>query len=203
MENLEKERKSIRYKLIFILILAAFVDFIITLALWLFDPFLAIIGGLLAGLWIYFWFKFKFFAKFELGLKDRLRDEIIKELNLNKVDDNLPSINSHFNHIVSSVSEFGLFSLSGFSVRDICVKSTDEMLFYGILISGKISKNIEPKESLLGYKSSYFIDDGYLSLYIHTDADTIVANLKTPLNISYKSAMDNIKEIIKIINQLD
>ena len=73
MENLEKERKSIRYKLIWILILAAFVDFVITLVLWFFDPFLALIGGFLAGLWIYFWFKFKFFAEFELGLKERTR----------------------------------------------------------------------------------------------------------------------------------
>lgn len=197
MENLEKERKSIRYKLIWILILAAFVDFVITLVLWFFDPFLALIGGFLAGLWIYFWFKFKFFAEFELGLKERLRDELIKELGLNQP--NLSRINNHFN---GDVSEFGLFSLNGFDVRDICVKNSDEIVFYGLLISGKISKNIEINENLLGFKSSYFIQDGYLSLYIYTDSDTIIANLKTPLNISYKSAKENIKNIIKIIDQL-
>ena len=197
MENLEKERKSIRYKLIWILILAAFVDFVITLVLWFFDPFLALIGGFLAGLWIYFWFKFKFFAKFELALKERLRDELIKELGLNQP--NLSRINNHFN---GDVSALGLFSLNGFDVRDICVKNSDEIIFYGLLISGKISKNIEIKENLLGFKSSYFIQDGYLSLYIYTDSDTIITNLKTPLNISYKSAKESIKNIIKIIDQL-
>ena len=197
MENLEKERKSIRYKLIWILILAAFVDFVITLVLWFFDPFLALIGGFLAGLWIYFWFKFKFFAEFELGLKERLRDELIKELGLNQP--NLSRINNHFN---GDVSALGLFSLNGFDVRDICVKNSDEIIFYGLLISGKISKNIEIKENLLGFKSSYFIQDGYLSLYIYTDSDTIITNLKTPLNISYKSAKESIKNIIKIIDQL-
>ncbi|MDY3133785.1 MAG: hypothetical protein SOW11_07330, partial [Campylobacter lanienae] len=62
--------------------------------------------------------------------------------------------------------------------------------------------NIEIKENLLGFKSSYFIQDGYLSLYIYTDSDTIITNLKTPLNISYKSAKESIKNIIKIIEQL-
>ena len=83
------------------------------------------------------------------------------------------------------------------------MRDKDEVIFYGILIRGRVKSNIKPKKEILNSITSYFIDDEILSLYIATDSDTIVANLKTPLNQSYQIAKDNIQSLIKEIKQLD
>lgn len=205
VEILEQNRRQIRLKLAGVLALCGVVDFIITLALWMLDQAAAVLGGLLGGLWLYFYIKFKYFAKFEDNLKGQIRDEILRELGLDlalqelKID----NINSHFDGKITQISEFGLFKFSKFTVSDICIRDKDEVIFYGILIRGMIKSNIKPKKEILNSITSYFIDDEILSLYIATDSDTIVANLKTPLNESYQIAKDNIQSIIKEIKQLE
>jgi hypothetical protein len=205
VEILEQNRRQIRLRLAGVLALCGVVDFIITLALWILDPAAAVLGGLLGGLWLYFYIKFKYFAKFEDNLKGQIRDEILRELGLDlalqelKID----NINSHFDGKITQISEFGLFKFGEFTVSDICVRDKDEVIFYGILIRGRIKSNIKPKKEILNSITSYFIDDEILSLYIATDSDTIVANLKTPLNESYQIAKDNIQSIIKEIKQLE
>lgn len=205
VEILEQNRRQIRLKLAGVLVLCGVVDFIITLALWMLDPAAAVLGGLLGGLWLYFYIKFKYFAKFEDNLKGQIRDEILRELGLDlalqelKID----NINSHFDGKITQISEFGLFKFGKFTVSDICIRDKDEVIFYGILIRGMVKGNIKPKKEILNSITSYFIDDEILSLYIATDSDTIVANLKTPLNQSYQIAKDNIQSIIKEIKQLE
>lgn len=205
VEILEQNRRQIRLKLAGVLALCGVVDFIITLALWILDPAAAVLGGLLGGLWLYFYIKFKYFAKFEDNLKGQIRDEILRELGLDlalqelKID----NINSHFNDKITQISEFGLFKFGKFTASDICIRDKDEVIFYGILIRGMVKSNIIPKKEILNSITSYFIDDEILSLYIATDSDTIVANLKTPLNESYQIAKDNIQSIIKEIKQLE
>lgn len=205
VEILEQNRRQIRLKLAGVLVLCGVVDFIITLALWMLDPAAAVLGGLLGGLWLYFYIKFKYFAKFEDNLKGQIRDEILRELGLDlalqelKID----NINSHFDGKITQISEFGLFKFGKFTVSDICIRDKDEVIFYGILIRGMVKGNIKPKKEILNSITSYFIDNEILSLYIATDSDTIVANLKTPLNESYQIAKDNIQSIIKEIKQLE
>lgn len=205
VEILEQNRRQIRLKLAGVLVLCGVVDFIITLVLWMLDPAAAVLGGLLGGLWLYFYIKFKYFAKFEDNLKGQIRDEILRELGLDlalqelKID----NINSHFDGKITQISEFGLFKFGKFTVSDICIRDKDEVIFYGILIRGMVKGNIKPKKEILNSITSYFIDDEILSLYIATDSDTIVANLKTPLNQSYQIAKDNIQSIIKEIKQLE
>lgn len=205
VEILEQNRRQIRLKLAGVLALCGVVDFIITLALWMLDPAAAVLGGLLGGLWLYFYIKFKYFAKFEDNLKGQIRDEILRELGLDlalqelKID----NINSHFDGKITQISEFRLFKFSKFTASDICIRDKDEVIFYGILIRGMVKGNIKPKKEILNSITSYFIDDEILSLYIATDSDTIVANLKTPLNQSYQIAKDNIQSIIKEIKQLE
>lgn len=205
VEILEQNRRQIRLKLAGVLALCGVVDFIITLALWMLDQAAAVLGGLLGGLWLYFYIKFKYFAKFEDNLKGQIRDEILRELGLDlalqelKID----NINSHFDGKITQISEFGLFKFSKFTVSDICIRDKDEVIFYGILIRGRLKGNIKPKKEILNSITSYFIDDEILSLYIATDSDTIVANLKTTLNESYQIAKDNIQSIIKEIKQLE
>jgi hypothetical protein len=205
VEILEQNRRQIRLKLAGVLVLCGVVDFIITLALWILDPAAAVLGGLLGGLWLYFYIKFKYFAKFEDNLKGQIRDEILRELGLDlalqelKID----NINSHFDGKITKISEFGLFKFGKFAASDICIRDKDEVIFYGILIRGMVKGNIKPKKEILNSITSYFIDDEILSLYIATDSDTIVANLKTPLNQSYQIAKDNIQSIIKEIKQLE
>ena len=205
VEILEQNRRQIRLKLAGVLALCGVVDFIITLVLWMLDPAAAVLGGLLGGLWLYFYIKFKYFAKFEDNLKGQIRDEILRELGLDlalqelKID----NINNHFDGKITQISEFGLFKFGEFTVSDICIRDKDEVIFYGILIRGRVKSNIKPKKEILNSITSYFIDDEILSLYIATDSDTIVANLKTPLNESYQIAKDNIQSIIKEIKQLE
>lgn len=205
VEILEQNRRQIRLKLAGVLVLCGVVDFIITLALWMLDPAAAVLGGLLGGLWLYFYIKFKYFTKFEDNLKGQIRDEILRELGLDlalqelKID----NINSHFDGKITQISEFRLFKFSKFTASDICIRDKDEVIFYGILIRGMVKGNIKPKKEILNSITSYFIDDEILSLYIATDSDTIVANLKTPLNQSYQIAKDNIQSIIKEIKQLE
>lgn len=205
VEILEQNRRQIRLKLAGVLALCGVVDFIITLALWMLDQAAAVLGGLLGGLWLYFYIKFKYFAKFEDNLKGQIRDEILRELGLDlalqelKID----NINSHFDGKITQISEFGLFKFGKFTVSDICIRDKDEVIFYGILIHGRLKGNIKPKKEILNSITSYFIDDEILSLYIATDSDTIVTNLKTPLNESYQIAKDNIQNIIKEIKQLE
>jgi hypothetical protein len=205
VEILEQNRRQIRLKLAGVLALCGVVDFIITLVLWILDPAAAVLGGLLGGLWLYFYIKFKYFAKFEDNLKGQIRDEILRELGLDlalqelKID----NINSHFDGKITQISEFGLFKFGKFIASDICIRDKDEVIFYGILIRGMVKSNIKPKKEILNSITSYFIDDEILSLYIATDSDTIVANLKTPLNESYQIAKDNIQSIIKEIKQLE
>ena len=82
IEILEQKRKNIRLKLIGILALCAIVDFIVTLGLWIFDLTAAIVGGLLAGLSLYFYLKYRYFSGFEESLKELIRDEVLKNLGL-------------------------------------------------------------------------------------------------------------------------
>ena len=205
IEILEQNRRQIRLKLAGVLILCGVVDFIITLGLWIFDPAAATLGGLLGGLGLYFYIKFRYFAKFEDNLKEQIRDEILRQMGLDlpKNPLKIESINSHFNGEISAISEFGLFKFGEFDARDICVRSKDGVIFYGVLIHGKAKSNLKPKKEILNSITSYFIDGEILSLYIATDSDSIVANLKTPLNQSYQIAKENFKTIIKEIEQLE
>lgn len=203
IEILEQKRKNIRLKLIGILALCAIVDFIVTLGLWIFDLTAAIVGGLLAGLSLYFYLKFRYFSGFEESLKEIIRDEVLKNLGLKTLTKSLQvdDINNHFNNMVKNIGEFGLFKFDEFEVRDICVRDKSEILFYGILIRGKGIK-LEIKKDLLNLPTSYFNDDEIISIYIATQSDTVVANLKTPLKQSFEIAKDNIQSIIKEIKQL-
>ncbi|MBQ7134841.1 hypothetical protein [Campylobacter sp.] len=203
IEILEQKRKNIRLKLIGILALCAIVDFIVTLGLWIFDLTAAIVGGLLAGLSLYFYLKFRYFSGFEESLKELIRDEVLKNLGLKALTKSLQvdDINSHFNNMVKNIGEFGLFKFDEFEVRDICVRDKSEILFYGILIRGKGIK-LEIKKDLLNLPTSYFNDDEIISIYITTQSDTVVANLKTPLKQSFEIVKDNIQSIIKEIKQL-
>lgn len=202
VEVLEQKRRDIRLKLMAILGLCALLDFIITIILWLFDPAAAIVGGLLAGLSLYFYLKFRYFAGFEESLKELIRDEILHSMNLNLPINTLQisDINSHFNGNIQSISEFGLFKFDEFEVRDICIRSKDDILFYGVLI--RSSAKLNSKKNILNLPATYFSDDEVTSIYIATDSDTIIANLKTPLKQSYEIAKDNIQSIIKEIKQL-
>lgn len=202
VEVLEQKRRDIRLKLMAILGLCALLDFIITIILWLFDPAAAIVGGLLAGLSLYFYLKFRYFAGFEESLKELIRDEILHSMNLNLPINTLQisDINSHFNGNIQSISEFGLFKFDEFEVRDICIRSKDDILFYGVLI--RSSAKLNSKNNILNLPATYFSDDEITSIYIATDSDTIIANLKTPLKQSYEIAKDNIQSIIKEIKQL-
>lgn len=204
IEILEQKRKNIRLKLIGILVLCGIVDFIIALALWMLDPAAAVLGGLLGGLSLYFYLKFRYFSGFEESLKELIRDEVLKNLGLKTLTKSLQvdDINSHFNNMVKNIGEFGLFKFDEFEVRDICVRDKSEILFYGILIRGKGVK-LELKKDLLNLPTSYFSDDEIISIYIATQSDTVVANLKTPLKQSFEIAKDNIQSIIKEIKQLE
>lgn len=206
LKELEKARKTKELKLIFVLVLAAILGFLLAIFLVKFDAGMAFIGTIFVILLIYSFFREKIIKNYEPQIKNAILEQIRVMLNLSKVPKmKIDVLKDEFTKVfgLNPDGKFGIYGIASgkratsFDIYDLCYILDKKIIFYGLYIIAKPSS----KDAIIVLKKrfdevDYMIYEGNMYILINTNRDILSINIKTVLE-------ENSKEIIELKDDLN